>query len=280
MRVAVLGAGVMGAGMVRSLRRAGHDVPVWNRTAAKAQELGSTGAVPAATVTEAVTGADFVITMLFDTAAVLAAKDEITAALAPGAVWIQSATVGPDGIAAIADQVTAIVDAPVLGTKKPAEDGKLTVLVSGDSALVGQCKPVFEAIGAQTIVAGDELGQASALKLVCNAWVALIMVGTAQSVQFARALGVDPSLFLAAIDGRPTGSPYAQMKGKAILAGDYSTSFAVDGAVKDVRLMLDAAEHTGFPPELLAAVHTLYTQASAAGHGDADMAAVAEAFKR
>jgi 3-hydroxyisobutyrate dehydrogenase len=280
MRVAVLGAGVMGAGVVQSLRRAGHDVPVWNRTAAKAQALGSTGAVPAATVTEAVTGADFVITMLFDTAAVLAAKDEITAALAPGAVWIQSATVGPDGIAAVGDGVTAIVDAPVLGTKKPAEDGKLTVLVSGDAALIDQCKPVFEAIGAQTIVAGDKLGQASALKLVCNAWVALIMAGTAQSVQFARALGVDPGLFLAAIDGSPTGSPYAQMKGKAILAGDYSTSFAVDGAVKDVRLMLDAAEHTGFPPELLATLHQLYSRASAAGHGDADMAAVAEAFKR
>jgi 3-hydroxyisobutyrate dehydrogenase len=278
MRVAVLGAGVMGAGMVQSLRRAGHDVTVWNRTAAKARELAGTGAVAAPTVTEAVTGADFVITMLFDTAATLAVKPELTAALAPEAVWIQCGTVGPDGITTIADGVPAIVDAPVLGTKKPAEDGKLIVLVSGDPGLIDRCNPVFEAIGTRTIVAGDTIGPASALKLVCNSWVALIMAGTAQSVQFARALGVDPELFLTAIDGGPTGSPYAQVKGKAILAGDYTTSFAVDGVVKDVQLMIDAAERAGFPPGLLAAVHRLYAQASAAGKGDADMAAVVEAF--
>ena len=280
MRVAVLGAGLMGAGMARSLRRAGHDVAVWNRTAARAEALAADGVTPAATVTEAVTGADAVVTILFDAATTLAVKPELTAALAPGALWIQSATVGVDGIAAIADGVDAIVDAPVLGTRKPAEDGTLVVLASGDPARIAAAEPIFAAIGARTIVVGDRVGAASALKLVCNSWVALIMAGTAQAVQFARALGVDPALFLDAIDGSPTGSPYAQVKGRAILAGDYATSFAVDGVVKDVELMLTAARRCDFPPALFAALGELYAQASAAGHGDSDMAAVAEVFGR
>ncbi|PRY31881.1 NAD(P)-dependent oxidoreductase [Pseudosporangium ferrugineum] len=280
MRVAVLGAGVMGAGMVGALRRAGHEVAVWNRTASRARELSATGAVPAATVTEAVTGADAVLTVLFDTAATLAVKAELTAALAPGAVWIQTATVGPDGIAEIAAEVPAILDAPVLGTKKPAEDGTLVVLVSGDPALRDRCAPVFEAIGSRTVVAGDTVGPASALKLVCNSWVALAMAGIAQSVRFADALGVPPGLFLEAIDGTATGMPYAQVKGGAIVAGDYTPSFAVDGVVKDLGLMIEAAGRTGFPAELLRAAQDLYVRTAEAGHGDADMAAVAEVFRR
>jgi 3-hydroxyisobutyrate dehydrogenase len=280
MIVAVLGAGLMGAGLVRSLRRSGHEVRVWNRTAARAQQLAETGALPVTSVTEAVTGADAVLTMLFDVEATQSVKDELTAALGPEAVWIQAGTLGLDGIAEVAGDVSAIVDAPVLGTRQPAEDGKLTVLAAGPATLLDRCKPVFDAIGSKTIVVGDQIGQATALKLVCNAWVALINAGTAQSVQFARALGVDPRLFLEAIDGSPSGSPYAQVKGKAMLAGDYSASFAVDGVIKDLRLMLDAAEEHAFPPELLAVVHGLYVRASEAGHGDADMSAVAEAFHR
>jgi 3-hydroxyisobutyrate dehydrogenase len=278
MRVAVLGAGMMGAGMVRSLLRAGHDVAVWNRTPAKAERLSSAGAVAAPTVTRAVTGADAVISMLFDTGATLGVKDELTAALKPGAVWIQSGTVGVAGIRAVADGVTAIVDAPVLGTRKPAEDGTLVVLASGDPALLERCGPVFDAIGSRTVAAGDTVGPASALKLVCNSWVGVLMAGVAQSVQFARALGVDPRLFLSAIDAGPTGAPYAQVKGEAVVSGDYEPSFAVDGAVKDLQLMIDAAGPVGFPTALLDTVRELYAQASAAGHGDADMAAVAESF--
>lgn len=279
MRVAVLGTGVMGAGMARSLLRAGHEVAVWNRTVARAEPLAADGAVVAATVTEAVTGADAVLSVLFDADATLAVKPEITAALGAGAVWVQSATVGVPGIAALAEGVGAIVDAPVVGTRKPAEDGTLTVLASGDPALLDRAAPVFEAIGARTVVAGHELGAATKLKLVCNAWVGTLMAGIAQSVEFARVLGVDPALFLTAIDGTPTGAPYAQVKGKAILAGDYATSFAVDGVVKDLDLMVEAAGATGFPPALLSTLRDLYAQVSEAGHGDDDMAAVAEAFR-
>jgi 3-hydroxyisobutyrate dehydrogenase len=106
----------------------------------------------------------------------------------------------------------------------------------------------------------------------------MVMSGVAQSIRFAEALGVDPRLYLEAIDGGPVGAPYAQVKGKAILAGDYATAFAVDGVIKDIELMIDEAERASFPTPLLEAVRGLFVEAAGKGHGDDDMAAVAEAF--
>jgi 3-hydroxyisobutyrate dehydrogenase len=269
----------MGAGMARSLAAAGHSVTVWNRTKEKAEPLASDSITVKSTVAEAVTGSDAVITILFDTDATLAVADEIVASLGADSVWIQSGTVGPEGARRIASVATGrLLDAPVLGTKKPAEEGNLVVLASGPEPLLEAAEPVFDAIGSRTVIAGSEIGQASALKLVCNAWIGLITVGTAQSLAFASALGVDPSLFLQTIEGQPTDSPYAQLKGKAILNGDYATSFAVDGVIKDIGLMVSAADDASFPTELLDAVRTMFVRASNNGHGDHDMAAVRFAF--
>ncbi len=167
MRLAILGTGTMGAGMARSAKREGLDVVVWNRTRARAEPLAADGVEVADTVTAAVTGADAVMTMLFDTDSVLAVTDELVGALAPDAVWLQAATVGPDGIGRIARAAgdVALLDAPVLGTKAPAEQGKLVPLVSGPAALIEKAGPVLDAIGTKTVVAGDTLGAGSALKL-------------------------------------------------------------------------------------------------------------------
>jgi 3-hydroxyisobutyrate dehydrogenase len=279
MRVAVVGTGIMGAGIARSLRRAGHDVVAWNRTRSRAEPLLEDGIAIADTVSQAVADADAVITILFDTDATLGVCRQIADALRSDAVWIQSATLGPDGVRRVAECAgREVVDAPVLGTKKPAEEGKLVVLASGDPNNLHRCRPVFETIGARTVVVSDRVGDASALKLVCNAWIALITAGTAQSVAFAERLGVDPRLFLGTIAGTPTDSAYAQLKGNAVLSGDYTTSFAVDGVVKDVGLMIEAAESAHFPTDLLDTVRTMFARASAAGHGASDMAAVRFAF--
>lgn len=269
----------MGAGMARSAQREGHDVVVWNRTTSRAEPLRADGIAVAGSVAEAVRGADAVLTMLFDTEATLAVKDELVAALGPDAVWIQSATVGPEGAATIAEGVERIVDAPVLGTKAPAENGSLVVLASGPRTLVDAVRPVFDAIGSRVVIAGDTIGKASALKLVANSWVALMMAGIAQSMSFAEALGVDPELFLDAMDGGPTGAPYMKIKGQAILDDDFPTSFSLDGVVKDMGLMVTAAEENGFPTALLSTVLDLYARASEEGHGTEDMAAVTHAFE-
>jgi 3-hydroxyisobutyrate dehydrogenase len=282
MRVALLGTGTMGAAMAVTMRRAGLDVSAWNRTTDKARPLASEGIEVADSVAAAVEGADAVITMLFDVDAVLSVTDEIVGALSPDAVWIQSSTVGPEGIRRIADAAgdVPLLDAPVLGTKQPAEQGKLVPLVSGDAELIARARPVFDVIGSKTVVAGSKLGDASALKLACNAWILSITVAAAQSLALAEAQGVDPLLFLEAIAGTASDTPYAQMKGRAMLAGDFSPAFGIDGGRKDLRLIIEAARAHGVDEHMLEAVLAYYDNAAQLGHDEDDLAAVYTALRR
>jgi 3-hydroxyisobutyrate dehydrogenase len=276
--VAVLGIGTMGAGMAANLLAAGHSVRVWNRTPGRTAALVEGGAVDAASPAEAVAGADIVLTMLFDLDATRAVVEQAAGSFARSAVWVQCGTVGPDGTAELAEraqrQGVAFLDAPVLGTKKPAEDGTLVVLASGDPALQSRVEPVLDAISSKVVWAGDAPGAASALKLACNAWVLTITAATAQSLALAAAQGVDPSLFLQAIAGGGTDSAYAQLKGPAMLAGGFSPAFALDGALKDLGLIATAARANDVPDGLVAAVREAYRSASEAGHGEEDIAAV------
>jgi 3-hydroxyisobutyrate dehydrogenase len=281
MQVAVLGTGIMGAGMARSMLRAGHAVTVWNRTATRAQPLAADGATVAGTVAEAVDGADVVLLMLFDTAAVL---DVIAAAAdkASDAVWLQASTIGRDGTDQVAELAIArglrLVDAPVLGTKGPAEAGKLVSLLSGDPAAVAAARPAVDGYSARVVDAGPELGAASALKLVCNAWISTVNAAVAQSVALAEGLGLDPALFVAAMDGGASDNPYLHLKSDMIASGEFPPSFTLDGAVKDVELILAAARRASVGDDVLAALAGTYRRAADSGHGDQDMAAVYFAF--
>jgi 3-hydroxyisobutyrate dehydrogenase len=273
----------MGAAMARSLAREGHDVAVWNRTPSRAEAVAGDRITARADLAEAVAGADLVVTMLYDADSVLAIAPDLVAALGPDTVWVQSTTVGPEGMARIAEAaggaVDRLLDAPVLGTKQPAESGNLTVLVSGPEAARRRAAEVFDAVGARTLEVGDTLGPASALKLVCNSWVASINAATGQAMGFADALGLDPRLFLEAIQGGAADSAYAQVKGGIMAERSWDDpSFALDSVRKDVGLMVDSARGAGFPDDLLAALLGLYDRASEDGHGGHDMAAVRAAF--
>lgn len=280
MNVAVLGIGTMGAGMARNLLRAGHTVRLWNRSRDKAAALEPDGAVVTDAAAEAVAGAEIVVTMMFDLDATREVVASAAGSFGDDVVWIQTATVGVDGAAELAafaaGQHLAMLDAPVLGTKKPAEEGTLVVLASGDPALRPRVEPVLQAIASRTIWAGDQLGAGSALKLACNAWVFSITVATAQSLALAGRLGLDPELFLDSIADSSTGSPYAQVKGRAMLAGDYTPSFELDGALKDLGFIVATAERAGLDSRVIAAVRDTFTAAQQAGYGDSDFAAVYE----
>lgn len=282
MQVAVLGTGTMGAGMSRSLLRAGHTVRVWNRTAARAEPLAADGATVAGSAGEAVRGAEVVLVVLFDAAAVLAVLADAAGAAEPGAVWLQASTIGPQGterVAAVAaEHGLRLVDAPVLGTKAPAEQGKLVALLSGDRAAVEAAGPVLAAIAARQVYAGERLGAASALKLVCNCWIATQNAAVGQSIALAEGLGLDPELFLEATKGSAADSAYLRLKADLVRKGDYPPSFALDGALKDVELILAAARDVGVTDDVLVGLRTVYGRASAAGHGGEDMAAVYTAF--
>jgi 3-hydroxyisobutyrate dehydrogenase len=278
MRVTVLGMGAMGAGMAQSLLREDIEVTVWNRTVERSEPLADDGATVALDPTAAVADADVVVAMLFDAASTLELMATVLPAMKQDAVFVQCATVGVDGAAQTAalaaEHGVAFLDCPVLGTKAPAEQGKLVMLASGDPALRERVQPAFEAMAAKTIWVGDELGLGSKLKLVCNAWIGALAAAVGQSLALAKGLGVDQQLMLEAFDGSAAGSPYLQMKGKAIIESSFAPQFSVDGVRKDTGLIRDAIAATGLSTVLVDGVQAAFDAASEAGHGDDDMAAV------
>lgn len=174
--VAVLGTGIMGAGMTRNLIDEGLDVTVWNRNPDRARPLVDAGARLATDAAEAVAGADVVVTMLFDAEATAQVMEWALPAVAPEAVWVQTGTVGLDATARLAELAeqhgVRFVDAPVLGTRAPAEQGTLTVLASGPSDLRETVTPVFDAIGSKTIWVSEKPGDGHAVLAAFRATVA------------------------------------------------------------------------------------------------------------
>jgi 3-hydroxyisobutyrate dehydrogenase len=279
MRVTVLGTGIMGAPMARNIAAAGHEVRAWNRSPERAQPLAEHGVTVAGTPAEAVEGAEVVVTMLSDGEAVEAVVDGLP--FPADCVWAQMSTVGVEAGERLLARATgagvSIVDAPVLGTRAPAEQGQLTVLAAGLPEARERCAPVFDAVGARTIPLGDEPGGGTRMKLVLNAWLLALVEGLAESVTLAERLGADPAKFLEIIDGGPLGPPYAKMKGTMMIERSYEPSFSLALAAKDARLALEAAEAQGLELPALRAIRAQLEKAVELGHGDEDMAAAVEA---
>jgi 3-hydroxyisobutyrate dehydrogenase len=277
--IAVLGTGIMGAPMARNLQKAGFAARAWNRTRDKAKPLESDGITVADTPAEAVKDADFVLTMLIDGVAVeqtMVAGGGLNA-MRDDAVWLQCSTVGIDAIeylAGLAEKANrAFVDAPVSGSKKPAEDGTLTVIAAGNREREPECQPVFDAIGARTIWL-DKVGQASKLKLVNNSWVLAATAGIAEAIALAEGLGLDPQLFLDIVKGSATDNAFLQNKGQATIARNFAPAFPVAGAYKDAKLILAAAQRAGISHDVMTAVQDKLARTVQHGLGDQDMAAM------
>ncbi|MGW2565260.1 NAD(P)-dependent oxidoreductase [Streptomyces sp. NPDC001537] len=276
--VGVLGTGIMGAAMARNLARAGHAVRAWNRTRAKAEPLAADGAHIADTPAEAVQGADVVLTMLYDGPATLDVMRQAAPALRPGAAWVQSTTAGIEAIphlaAFAAEHGLVFFDAPVLGTRQPAEAGQLTVLAAGPVEGRAAVEPVFDAVGARTMWTGDVAGGATRLKLVANSWVLAATAAAGEVLALSRALDVDPQNFFDLIAGGPLDMGYLKVKAGLVLDDKLSPAqFAVDTAAKDARLIVEAGQRNGVRLDVAAATAERMERAAAQGHGDEDMAA-------
>jgi 3-hydroxyisobutyrate dehydrogenase len=293
--IAVLGAGgTMGLPIARNIARAGLPTRVWNRTNDKAEPLTADGAYLARTPADAARGAGIVVTMLADEDAVIQAMDGQDGALrvmsgghqgngAPAGdphgphhvLWVQMSTIGVAATKRCAELANrsgvGFIDAPVLGTRQPAEEGKLVVLESGPEEARPRLAPVFDAIGQRTIRAG-EAGAGTRLKLVTTSWVRAVVEAGAETIALAEGLGVDPRLFFEAIDGGTFDLPYLRLKGKAMIQRDFTPAFRLGLAAKDANLVRSAAEERKLDLPLLDAIARRFAEA-ASEHGDKDFSA-------
>jgi 3-hydroxyisobutyrate dehydrogenase len=278
-RLAILGLGTMGTAMAGTALRSGIPLVVWNREPGPAAKLAGPAVRVAGSVAEAVEDADVVVTMVTDADAVLSlATDEgLVAALRAGAAWAQMSTIGVDGTERIAAMVkeqrpdTYFVDAPVSGSKIPAEQGKLLIFASGPEAARPRVAPVFGALGQRTIWLGPA-GYGSRMKLVNNVLLAFTAEGVANSLAVAHRLGLEAGSVIEAFDGGPLVSPWESGKFGRISRGDYSAEFALALALKDVDLALSAVGSDQFP--VLAALAKEWTAIVDRGMGHEDVTVV------
>ncbi|MFC5180449.1 NAD(P)-dependent oxidoreductase [Actinomadura harenae] len=276
---ALLGAGIMGAAMAPNLARAGIRPTVWNRTRAKAEPLAAHGATLVDTPAEAVRDADVIITMLTDGDAVLAAMEAAAPALRPGQIWAQMSTIGVDAVAPLAafaaDHGLTFVDAPVQGTRQPAEQGALVILAAGPQDARAALAPVFDAVGKKTLWLDEDgaSGAGTRLKLAAVAYGITLTSILAESLALTKALGLDPALFGEVVTGGPMDSPYLQAKLVSVLAGDFTPSFALRNAEKDTRLITEAAASANVRLDMAEAARERFRRALDQGHGDLDMSA-------
>src|SRR5215203_1076328 len=283
--VAVLGIGAMGHGMAASALRAGIPTVVWNRDLAATRDLAELGADVAETAAEAARRAAIVVTMVTDTDAVVSiARDQgMLAALSPGAVWVQMSTIGVAGIERVAAMVAAerpevtLLDAPVSGSREPAERGQLTIFASGPLQARPRVAPLFDALGQRTIWVG-EVGAGSRVKLVNNTLVAFAAEAVANAAALAGRLGLQGEQVIEALGGSPLVSPWQAAKLQRIAAGEFSAQFALSLALKDVRLALQAADDDRFA--VLGCLADEWQQAVDEGLGDQDLTVVTRVLKQ
>ena len=274
--VAVLGAGsTMGLAMARNIARSGVPVRAWNRTAEKAKPLEGHGPQVFDDAREAAAGANVILTMLADGDAVIGTVERALEKASGDVLWLQMSTIGEAATRRCIELAEArgltLIDAPVLGTKQPAEEGKLVVLASGPQDARERVQPIFDAVGQKTIWVG-EAGAGTRLKMVANAWVLTVTEGTAETLALAEGLGLDPQLFLDAIEGGALDLPYLRIKAKAIMERNFEPSFRLTLAAKDARLIEEAAQHHEIDVPLFATIRRRLAE-GAQEHGDEDFSA-------
>jgi 3-hydroxyisobutyrate dehydrogenase len=282
--VAVIGVGTMGHGMAASALRAGLPTTVWDRTPSATRNLAALGAQVAESAADAARRAAIVVTMVPDADAVIAtARDEgMLAALAPGSIWVQMSTIGVAGIERVAALVeqerpdVTLVDAPVSGSKGPAEQGELLIFASGPDDARARVTPLFDALGRQTLWVGP-VGTGTRVKVINNTWLAFGAEAVDASVALAHRLGVDTGTMVDALEAGPLVSPWQSAKLARVVNGDFSPQFALRLALKDVRLALDAAGDDQFPA--LRCLADEWQQAVATGLGDQDLTVVTQALE-
>lgn len=277
-RMAFLGTGLLGSGMIESMLRRGTSVTVWNRTLSKTQPLAALGAAVAQTPEEAIAGADEVHSILSDDSAVDALLDRIAAHVPASAVVVDHTTTSPTGTKARLQNAAArglkMVHAPVFMGPAMARESKGLMMVSGPEAHFAQVQPTLAGMAADLWYLGEREDLAAALKLFGNSMLFAMTGGIADILAMAKNLDVDP---VEAIGVFTRFNAAAALTGRAqkIAHGDFSASFELTMARKDIRLMIEAAGQEALVS--LPAIAKRMDEAIADGHGKDDLGAIAAA---
>jgi 3-hydroxyisobutyrate dehydrogenase len=284
-KVGFLGLGVMGQPMALNLARAGTPLLVWNRTTAKAEPLRAAGAEVAASPAEVFDRAAVVILMLADEAAMDSALSRGTpefARLVAGRTVVHMGTTSPEYSRGLEADILAAgggyVEAPVSGSRKPAEAGELVGMLAGAEAAVELVRPLLAPMCAETVACGAVPG-ALLMKLAVNLFLITMVTGLAEAVHFAERNGLDLQRLLAVLDAGPMASSVSRVKGTKLAAGDFSVQVSIANVLENNRLVAEAARKSGLASPLLDVCHALYGETLALGHDQDDMAAVVRAIE-
>jgi 3-hydroxyisobutyrate dehydrogenase-like beta-hydroxyacid dehydrogenase len=287
MKIGFVGLGIMGSAMAANLLKAGFQVTVWNRSAEKYPPLAELGATVAPSPRVAAEGSDIVIAMMATPGAVVSVRDGgagIIAGLTPGKGYVDMSTVDADTSlesSRLAHEKGALfLEAPVAGSRKPAEDATLTIMAAGDQQLYETSRPVLEQMGKKILFLG-EAGNAARMKLANNVVMCGMLTALCEGVALASGSGLDTSLLLEILDAGAVANPMFRLKGAQIAANrDFPAAFPLKHMQKDLRLALRLAEESGQPLFATATINELYKKALAEGLGDADFSAVSRVIKK
>ncbi|HED1422235.1 TPA: NAD(P)-dependent oxidoreductase [Kluyvera georgiana] len=275
--VAVLGLGAMGHAFAANLLKKGFTVYGWNRTPGRGEDLQSHGLQLCNDAALAVADASVIIAMLTDGAATQAIIRAIAPSCPQGATFCQMGTIGIQETAESIALLHALrpdmlyLDAPVSGTKAPAENAQILVMASGDQTRAGAAQQVFDAISRGTQWYG-EAGNSQKMKLVINAWLIAMMQGVAESMQLAKQFGFTPDQLWETLEGGPLAAPYVKGKLEMIRKEDYTPQMQLQHALKDARLALENAPQGTMP--MMSDIAALWEKAAQNGLAERDLAAV------
>ncbi|WP_027092852.1 NAD(P)-dependent oxidoreductase [Cohnella thermotolerans] len=283
--IAFIGLGTMGSPMAANLLRHHYAVTVYNRTPGKADGLLQAGATAASTPREAAGSADVVISIISNDSAVeevYYGEQGVLAGLKPGATVIDSSTISPSLARRLAKDIAAkgasFLDAPVTGSKDGATDGTLLFMVGGDRETVEANRDIFLAMGREIVYMGES-GSGATAKLCHNTIVGINAAGLIEGMSIAAKGGLDMEAFLRVVQGGGAASKQADLKGKKVIAGDYSVQFALSLMLKDLKLSSVLSDGMGVPTPMLEAAKSLFQAGQAKGYGDEDLAALARVYE-
>ncbi len=279
-RVGFIGLGIMGQPMAMNILRAGYELMVYNRTRDKAAALKDKGALVATTPKEIADWSDVIILMLTGPEAIeqiLESDDGLLAGDIRGKKVINMSTVSPSYTRYLDKKLgsysAVFIDAPVSGSRKPAEEATLVILASGPENAVKETEPLFKSMGKKVVYCG-EAGMGSCMKMTVNLLLGIMMEGLCEAVNFGQKCGLSTEIILETILSSPLGCGLFSLKSEMLKNKDYPPQFPLKHMLKDIRFILQTADEEGSATPVAYTVFQLYRQAAGQGLAGMDFSAV------